>query len=352
MGSRFNPLSAPYHYLRGRLQRISDPRLRAVASFALLFAISLAIGRTFEIVLSDENVKAAEKVQAGWVASLQSFAPLALIRGYADDVGAVMRGDMIYEPPPPPPPPLTAEQIAEIDAVSARLSACNLALMRPRCPIATPGGLPRSHCLVNPEDPGCAELNACSDFASESLFNTPPECEGVDDARRPFSWTERMLQTSAANAALNEKGAPTLTPFPGEYQGKRIPVHLAPLFAVARSITRIIGENGVAPFIAFGQLALGVLSFCAITSAVSNGARIGFDGFWPNLLLAPACIVALASVSALLMQWLMIGALSAFSWATSLAAACCGTTSLGAACWYCLKKLGETGVQHALTGGR
>lgn len=352
MGSRFNPLSAPYRFLRGSLQRIPDPRQRAIAGFALLFAISLGVGRTFEIVLSDENVKAAVKIQENWIASLKSFAPLSLVRGYANDIAAVMRGEMIYAPPPPPPAPLTADELAEIDAEAAKMSACSLAMMRSPCPAATASGLSRSHCLLNPGDPGCAELNTCPESASDSLFRTPPECEGVDASRRPYSWTEHMLQTAGAYAEPNDEAAPRLSPLPGEYQAKRIPVYFAPVFAVARSLTRIIGENGVAPFIAFGQLALGVLSFCAITSAASGGARVGFDGFWPNLLLAPACIVAMASVSALLIQWLMIGALSAFSWATSLAAACCGTTSVGAACWYCLKKLGETGVQHALTGGR
>jgi len=354
MGSRFSPIAAPFRAAHRVLQQIPNPRLRAVASFALAFAVSLGVGRAFETVLSDEQVKAAEKTQREWIDSLKSFAPLSLIRGYADDLSKVMAGELVYVPPPPPPAPLSDAALAEINADAAAIAACDLAQMKarapsPQCAAALSSGLSYSDCLIFTEKPGCAELNACVEERN-GMFDAPPECAGVE-ARGLYSWTGHMLQLEAAKAAEGE-GAPLTAPrFPGETDGKSIPVYLAPLFALFRAATRIIGENGVAPFVAFGQIVFGTLAFLVISHWGSKGAHVGFDNWLANLLLAPACVVGLASLSALVIQWLMIGALGAFSWATSLAAACCGTSSIGAGVWYCLKKLGEKGVESALTGG-
>lgn len=344
MGSRENPFSAPYRRLRAALLRIENPRLRGAASFALLFALSLAVGRAFEVVLSDENVKAAEKVQAGWIATLKTFAPLALIKGYADDVSKVMAGELVYVPPPPPRAPIGDEQLLAISDNAAQLAACNLARVEARtpsgkCTASLFAGLSRADCLAHPEKPGCAEVNACAEEV-DSMFDEPPECVGLDTS--PFS--------GQLSAQPGERGF-SPPPFPGEPDDKGVPIHFAPFFAIFRSITRLIGENGVAPFVAVGQIVLGTLAFLAITHVATKGAHVGFDNWIANLVLAPLCIVGLASLSAFAIQWLMIGALAAFSWATGLAAACCGTTSIGAGVWYCLKKLGEAGVQHALTAG-
>jgi hypothetical protein len=348
MGRRFNPIAAPFRTAHRVLQQIPNPRLRAALSFALAFAVSLGVGRAFEVVLSDEQVKAAEKTQKEWIDSLKSFAPLSLIKGYADDVSKVMAGELVYVPPPPPPAPLTAEELAEINDSAARAAACNLARARAApppmsnaCLSIRMSGLSHADCLANPDKPGCAALNACVE-EEESLFSGPPECVGVGNSLLGGS-------LSASMTASLPPIAPT--PLPGEYRGKSIPIYLAPLFALFRAATRIIGENGVAPFVAFGQIVIGTLVFFVISNIGSKGAHLGFDNWIANLLLAPACIVGLASVSALVIQWLMIGALGAFSWATSLAAACCGTSSIGAGVWYCLKKLGEKGVESAITGG-
>lgn len=336
-----NPFSAPYRLIRGAIDRIPNPALRSVAAFTLMFAASLGIGRAFEVVLSDEQVKAADKTQKEWIASLKSFTPLSLVEGYADDVSKVMAGELVYVPPPPSPTP------AELFEDAAAHGACLRAMVRrhassSQCIEALSSGLSHADCLVYPEKPGCAELNACAK-EQDTMFDEPAECVGV----------ETMSVNSLGG--LTTLGAPApaapieTLPLLGELAKNGVPVYFAPLAALFRSATRLINENDVSPFVAIGQIILGGLAFCAIMSADSKGERIGFEGFLGNLMIAPICIVALASVSALAAQWLMIGAVSAFSWATSLAAACCGTTSFGAACWYCIKKLGETGVEHALT---
>ncbi len=345
MGTNANPFAAPFRVAHAILQRIPDPRVRRAASFILAFAVSLAVGRAFEVVLSDEQVIAAEKAQKQWIETLASFAPLSLVKGYAADFRAVMAGDLVYVAPEPPPT-LTDEAQAEINAGAAAIAACNLARFAPEpsaaCADVFASGLSSSDCLVHPENPGCAALNACAE-ERDTLFKTPPECVGVGDG---------ALYNYLGVSRLNGDLASPLTVAPTESASVSVPIYFAPIAATFRSVTRIIGENKVAPFIAIGQVAIGALAFLVITHIGSNGARLGFDDALGNLLFAPACIVFLASLSALIIQWLMIGALGAFSWATSLAAACCGTSSVGAALWYCLKKLGEKGVEGALTSGR
>jgi hypothetical protein len=328
MGTNANPLSAPYRALRALAARIPNPGARAAASFALAFAVSLGVGRAFEIALSDKQVIAAVDVQKQWMASLRAFTPLALAAGYVGDISAVRRGELQYRPPPKLIPFDPASAVARTDCLADLIEA---QAAERACYAAAPG-LSGAACLVSPDTPGCAALNRCLDAHPGALLSSPAACASPLDPLADIGPRPR-------DAAPVETGA-------------GVPIQFAPFVALFRSASRIIGENGVSPIVAVGQIGLGALAFCVATFIASNGARIGFDNLWANLLFAPACVIALASLSALVIQWLMIAALAAFSWATALAAACCGASSVGAACWYCVKKLGEKGAEHVLTSPR
>lgn len=99
-----------------------------------------------------------------------------------------------------------------------------------------------------------------------------------------------------------------------------------------------------------GALVLGALNLKRTdgkTVLLGNPAADGRT--FLNLVLWPPAAVLVASVLALALQVLMLGALGLFHWVTGLAAMAAGWTGVGAVCWFCFRKLGEQGIEHIVT---
>ncbi len=120
----------------------------------------------------------------------------------------------------------------------------------------------------------------------------------------------------------------------------------APMKALFATVASLVTAGGV---VGLMQIAMGVTAVWLTLDVlakrkifeVTNG--IVFMFLWP-----PSVILA-ASLIAVVLKALMLGALAALSWITGLAAGAAGATGVAGFCWYCLQKLGEKGAEHALT---
>lgn len=327
-------LRHPFRRIRAALHKIRDRRLRGLVSFALMFAVSLLVGRLVETIVDEKNLLAAETAQIKWIRAVEAFTPFSLARGYIDDMSPALSGHIIYHRPKEE----EAAGVLPADRISAaKIAECNMARLGASsfgdCASLRPAGVSASGCLVSPETEGCAAYQECMDKAGRHFGETPAGCEGVSDA--PLSAILGLQGDAGAGGPI----------FPTE-EKPIMPSIFGPFVALIRTASRLIAEGGV---VALMQLGLGALCFVVFVRD-KNGA-VGFGEFPSNLIGGPIFIIGFASLSAFALKWLMIGALSGFHWATSLAAAAAGASGLAGFCWYCFAKLGEKGLEGALTGG-
>jgi hypothetical protein len=120
---------------------------------------------------------------------------------------------------------------------------------------------------------------------------------------------------------------------------------MRPMKALFDTVLALATTGGV---VGLMQLGMGVL---AVGLALVWRKRVEGKEMAPVVLVVlwPAAVIFAASLIALVLKALMVGALGALSWATELAAGAAGATGVVGFCWYCLQKLGEKGAEHALT---
>lgn len=94
---------------------------------------------------------------------------------------------------------------------------------------------------------------------------------------------------------------------------------------------------------------MGALGLCVLNFWRTRGRTIVFGQLWISVVLSPLATVVLASLIGLPLWGLMIGALNALSWVTSLAAAAAGATGIAGFCWLCLTELTKNGAENAIT---
>lgn len=339
----------PFHRIHHLLHRIKDKRLRRLANFALLFCVSLAAGHVVELVTKGEHLETAKRAQEAWIHDVEAMTPLTLAKGYLDDIGPAMHGAIAYVRPQKIAAPaldITAQRIA-----AAKIMACNLARARSGssfsdCALRRPVGVSASACAASPETAGCAAYNSCLSDAMAHFGDVPAECAGLPaNGGLGFSFTPPSAASGDTrdfiNNALKTAQNETLP-----HSRAVVPVYFAPIAALIRTVTRLFAEGGVATL---AQLAAGALAFAAFVRDSKTGV-IGFGGFLPNLMGAPPAVIAIASLLALGLKWLMLGALFSLHGVTSLAAAAAGAAGLGGFCWLCFSKLAEKGVEAAMTG--
>jgi len=331
-------LSAPYRALRKVLLDIPHPLARRAAAFLLMFFVSLAIGRGVEEVFSKQSVEAALRTQMSWIAKVDDMAPLRLWTAYLEDYGPASRGEFLYKRPPAPAP-LQQEDLDEIAAYESCRVALALAPYAKTCGPSSASGESAAACAADPTRPECAAASGCLPALSPAI---PPECNGlVGDLAPGLSGRSTLPGVDATDVTLTARSGPD--------EPARIFSWFAPLAALVRTVSRILGGPGWEPFFGILQIGLGAAAFLVATYVMSNGRHIGFDHTLANIIGGPIAVIAFASFGALALKWLMLGALTAFAWATGLAAMAAGATGFVGACWYCFSKLSEKGIEHVIT---
>lgn len=279
--------------------------LRRLGKACIVFVLSLAVGRVCEALLSAKALSAALDAQSRGIATVRSLTPLSLTTGYLSDLSPASRGDVIYHAPPS----VVNAAITRGNRDDAeRRSACRVALG-----FAPPGSIP----------PACAALGV----TDPALFILQER-----QAPRPLDLT--------ATAVAAARGAGTRV---------NVPVYLVPLAAIVRTATRVTSDGLLPAAIALLQLAAGLLFVLVVTQSLSSTHTPGLNSAIGNVVFLPIASVAVGSVLAWALQALMLGALQAFQWLTALAAAAAGASGMAGFCWYCVTKLGEQGLEGALT---
>jgi hypothetical protein len=334
----------PFRRVRRLLRRIKNPRLRYAVLFFAMFALQLAAGKAVETVLSPGSLHGAKAAQAVWLAKLKEFTPLELGRGYMADFGPAMRGDILYRAAAPAATgPFPEEVTAALQADAERRARCvaarEAATEHAPCALMVPAGLSSSQCMVESDRPACAEYLQCLEEAGPVMSAKPLECAGLGAS--PFGGV--LLGAGLGDAT--PLSSPDLLP---ENPRNVIPGILAPLAALARTVTRVF-SGGFAAIVPIMQLGLG---FLGATLFLKNRSRAGVDSddFFALVIMGPILVIAIGSLAALALQWVMIGGLEFFGWVTGLAGMAAAATGFAGACWYCFTKLAEKGVEGALTG--
>lgn len=328
--------SEPGRGLLGFLARIENRSVRRALSFLIVFFVSLGIGHVCERLFDGKAVQRVFAGQSEWLQKLQAMAPLALVKGYAEDFGPASAGRWVYQPPPPPPPPLTPQQQAAISRAAATQAGCALARARPQgahCP--PPPGLSASECLVNPDLAGCRAFNACRAQTPLQLPHVAPECAHT--------------APSLSQPALGDLLQRPPEPLPLEKPKPQVHALLLPFAALVRTLTRLFAGGAWGFALASVQLAMGLLGLLVI------GRQLKFSGedLHPAvtlLVVVPIGSVVVGSVLALGLQWLMLGVGYLFHWVTGLAAAAAGAGGTTGFCWLCLKKLTEQRAEALIAG--
>lgn len=320
--------------ISGLLEKIPHKGLRRVVSLAGMLAFSLLLGFILERTLNPEALKGAKQAQDQWIADIGSLTPMGLVDGYLGDIGAAASGKWFYEPPAKPPKPKsklgpippTAEELACEAARALRAS-------QPPCKSLLSGSL--AACETGERsDPECTAYIACR--AKELTMLTEPfECFNI----RKNSPLQLPLQDSPLLAQANAPVSPSAQIHP----------ILIPLAAIVHGVTRIIDGGLWAILLAVVQLGVGFVLFLVLTPLLNKSREPGFGDGWMNYILGPITIILLGSLVALVLQGIMLGALSLFSWITGFAAAAAGATGIVGGAWWSAQKLAEKGIEEAVT---
>jgi len=313
--------------------QIENRPLRRLLSIVSLFLLSLAIGHVCEAVLSKKALQDAYRAQAVWLDKLRAMVPLALVKGYAADFGPAGAGQSIYKPPPPPPPPLSPQEQAEINQWAATKAACDLARFRPSATCRPPGSA--SACIVDPDREGCREYAACQAQAAGQLAISSPECAAVSSSG--------MLRDAVADLQTLPDPVMLAKPEP------RVHALLLPLAALSRTLTRLFAGGPWGFALTILQLAMGLMALLLL----GRRLKISGDDLHPMLaflVVLPIGSVAMGSVLALGLKWLMLAAGYLFHEATGLAAMAAGAGGAAGFCWLCFRKLMEQRAEALIAG--
>lgn len=315
------------------LEGIPHRGLRRIVALGGMLLFSLVLGFVLERTLNAEALAGAKKAQDEWIASIGSLTPMGLVDGYWTDVEAAMQGKWLYEPPKPPEPKIIAP-LQPTDAELRCQAARERRASQPSCKTRFPGSMSACEAGLS-TDPACADYVAC--LATEtSMLADPLECYGLSQS--PLS----QLQLNIQNPMLAQANAPA-TP-----SAQLHPLFI-PLAAIIHGVTRIFdGGLGMILQAAF-QLGVGFVLFLVLTPLLHKSREPGFGDGWMNYILGPITIILLGSVVALILQGIMIGALSLFSWITGFAATAAGATGVAGGAWWSFQKLTEKGIEDAIT---
>jgi hypothetical protein len=120
----------------------------------------------------------------------------------------------------------------------------------------------------------------------------------------------------------------------------------SPFYALVFTAARMWDASGVAALV---QLALGALAFAVLNYWRTRGETVFMGDFWLTLIVSPLAIILFASLIGVVLWGLMIGALSALSWVTGLAATAAGATGVAGFAWLCFTELTKKGAEHIVT---
>lgn len=331
----------PFRTVRRLLRRIPNPRLRMLVIFLVFFGINLVAGRVVETLFDKERLTTAYAAQEAWITKLRAFTPLEIGKGYLADFGPAMRGEIFYRSPPPlaavPVPEAVTRALQEDADWRLACIAARAGMPDRSCTQLLPAGESASTCTASPSTPGCSAFLSCQADERAMLFFSPPECSGIGSS---------SLLTPSLGTGLPVAGAPSLAAGAPEKRAV-VPGILAPVAALVRTATRLF-SGGAAAIVPIMQLGFGILG-AVVVMRDRRKQPVDGDSF-AMLLMSPVVVILIASLGALALKWLMIGALASLSWVTHFAAGAAGATGFLGACWYCFSKLAEKGVEGALTG--
>lgn len=318
-------------------------RARRVVLFLLTFAVSLAVGRAFEIVSSREALLTASQWQQRWYQTVVAMAPLALARAYVADVLHLAGGGDFDDRSRriaatlPKAPPL-------MDADTGHGCAASTAGDAP--PMSTPA---TSEPAPVARDETCRRLLMgmnCDLFADDvgtCLENRDRQAAAFED--QCAGWTDPFLR---------EGPAPTYEPPASDSDRGVGHVIAAPLAGLLLAWQRLTFEGGWSYVWAILQLGAGFLAWLFVHAALfaePTQRSLWPEGVWAWVLGVPIGTVLGASVLAFAMKYLMLGGLAAFGWLTCFAAAACVATGLAGLCWYLVVRLAEHAASNAASIG-
>lgn len=185
---------------------------------------------------------------------------------------------------------------------------------------------PALNAALNAQSGWMAALNTFSPWGVAGTFGDQMSAQSYADSR---------------HMALNEEGRLQYT----DATGGPMNGLMLPMKALSLTVGSLITAGGVAGLV---QIGLGVMGVALGLEWLKRRHKSEFGGpvmmvFWPLGVILAASLIAVA------LKVVMVGALGALSWATSLAAGAAGASGVVGFCWYCFQKLGEKGAEHALT---
>lgn len=119
---------------------------------------------------------------------------------------------------------------------------------------------------------------------------------------------------------------------------------LMPFLALVRSILQLTDGGGWSYLWVGLQLAMGVPGFMLVFNNLEGSPtepRYFPEHIIGKIIIIPIGVVAVSSVLALGLKYVMLGALAGLGWFTNLSGLCCAAASVTGFCWWCSVKFAE-----------
>lgn len=337
-----------------------QPFLRKVLFFLLAFAVSLALGRAFEYITSEKMQAAGLEWQQEWFNSVSTMAPLSLASNYFQDV--LQLGSSGIAPHIAEPEKQTEKAEDKSDETEPKGAVQCRLLPAPERLKQSPAVDPVLENLAQTKENECLLLSltrkGCLQYQGTDYYSTctaeqdrineqfERECAGweagINRQFEQMSELRRMeFEQRQANQNLPKKSPPSL--------GERAS---APLRAIYYTWLRLTAAGGISYFWAVLQLGAGLLGFLALYGLLFGDRqqrRYLPEGFLGWTIGLPFGTIIVASISAMILKYLMLSGLYLFCEVTHLAALCCGATGILGLCWYWGTKLAEFSAGSVLT---
>ncbi len=328
--------------------------------FLLAFVISLGIGRAFQYLTAPTTLQAAYDLQQGWFNSASTMAPLSLASNYFDDVLVfASKGTLAGVAVPNIQP--AAKEISRQKSMPAGQKQCRLIpFSRNQESQTISDPVPVNG--AKESNSACRALSLLKKACLPGIVSDPyDECVAEQEQIRArfeqecAGWTaenelriQDLLGAQQMEAARREaeQQQPRYTP------GGVGRVLGAPIFALFHTWTRLTVSGGISYFWAVLQLGTGLIGFLALYGPVFGDRRRQIympEGVWGWVVGVPIGTIAVASVTAMILKYVMLFGLYLFCQVTSLAALCCASMGTLGICWWWFSEIAKFSAGAALT---
>ncbi|MGE0846991.1 MAG: hypothetical protein AB7L41_12050 [Flavobacteriaceae bacterium] len=328
--------------------------LRRILLFMLAVLASQVVGKWVESAADPQKLADARTWQQELYISTASLAPLALASNYFLDllyfatqypkdasvpIGpsageiesmelAAARTRAAYstakcdEPPPEPPKPEPAAEDNTLKPMDLD-AECRMLRQSTYCDISN-----------------LEEYAKCTTRARPAQERYDSLCKGWEEAQNEAIRRQREITRQQME----------MPPPPDPGRGRIGVIMMSPALALARAWNRLTYPGGWSYVWAALQLGAGLAGYFLIRAYNARGSRepVLPRDFWGWGVGMPIATVAIASLVALVVKYLMLAGLLAFGWFTCFAAAAAGGVGFAAICWFfgveLLKQLAQNAV--------